>query len=199
MSKKNCFTICIDMDDTIEDLLPNWLKWLEDQYNFPADYEQMKSWDILSMFPFLTCDQIYGPLFDREFWKRVKPKEGAVEYIKKLIDEGHDIYICTASHYDSVQHKFAEVLENYFPFIDYKHIIIAYNKQMIKCDIMIDDGYHNLIGGDYLKLLFDANYNRSFDEKEHNILRVKSWKEIYDTIHTLDWVYSCEGKETITY
>lgn len=196
---KNCFTICIDMDDTIEDLLPTWIEWLSNQYHFPANKNEMKSWDILSMFPFLDGEQIYSPLFDQNFWKLVQPKEDAIEYIKKLIDDGHDIYICTASHYGSVQHKFVEVLEKYFPFIDYKHIIVAYHKQMIKCDIMIDDGYHNLIGGDYLKLLFDASYNRSFNEKEYNILRVHSWKEIYDTINTLDWIYSCEGKETIAY
>ena len=30
---------------------------------------------------------------------------------------------------------------------------------------MIDDGIHNLIGGEYKKILFDAPYNRSFDDK----------------------------------
>ena len=196
---KNCFTICIDMDDTIENLLPAWLNWLEGQYHFHIDQEDINSWDILTLFPFLTPEQIYAPLYSRDFWKRVTPKEDAIIYIQKLINDGHDVYICTASPYGTLVYKFEEILEKYFPFIDYKHIIVAYPKQMIKCDIMIDDGYHNLIGGNYLKILFEANYNRSFDEKEYNILRVHSWKEIYDTINTHDWIYSCEGKETIDY
>lgn len=196
---KNCFTICIDMDDTIEDLLPAWLEWLSNEYYLTCTVEDVDNWNILGLFPFLTKEQIYKPLFSSEFWKKVKPKEDAIVYIKKLIDEGHDVYICTASHYNSVAPKIIEIIEQYFPFIDYKHIIIAYNKQMIKCDVMIDDADHNLIGGDYYKLLFNASHNQGFNEAGTGIKRVYNWKEIYDLIHTLDWIYLCDKKETITY
>lgn len=53
---------------------------------------------------------------------------------------------------------------------------------MIKGDVLVDDGIHNLIGGDYRKILVDAPYNREFNEKEYGMVRVKIWKEIYDVI-----------------
>lgn len=196
---KNCFTICIDMDDTIEDLLPAWLKWLSGEYHLERTVDDVTGWDILGLFPFLTPEQIYAPLFSADFWKNVKPKEDAIYYIKKLIEDGHDVYVCTASHYSSVDHKMREVLEKHFPFIDYRHIIVAYNKQMIKCDIMIDDGIHNLVGGDYLKILYNAKHNAMCDCESEHIRRASSWEEIYNIVKDLDWIYSCKGFQTIDY
>ena len=59
---KNCFTICIDMDDTIEDLLPAWLKWLSGEYHLERTVDDVTGWDILGLFPFLTPEQIYARL-----------------------------------------------------------------------------------------------------------------------------------------
>ncbi|MBR4813702.1 MAG: hypothetical protein IKZ69_07320 [Lachnospiraceae bacterium] len=51
---------------------------------------------------------------------------------------------------------------------------------------MIDDGIHNLIGGSYRKILFDAPYNRDFDEKALGIVRVKNWQEIEAEITAME-------------
>ena len=70
---------------------------------------------------------------------------------------------------------------------------------MIKCDIMIDDGPHNLINGDYLRVLFDAPHNRTFPAEDNQMKRVYNWEQVYNLIKDLDWFYDVYGLETITY
>ena len=57
-----------------------------------------------------------------------------------------------------------------------------YNKQLLDCDVIIDDGLHN-IKGKYLGILFDMPHNRSFDDTSSNkIARVTTWEQAYNLI-----------------
>ena len=79
-----------------------------------------------------------------------------------------------------------EVLFRYFPFIEWKDVIIASRKQMIRADILIDDGIHNHIDGDYLRLLYTAPHNREYDAEANGMIRVNGWEEIYRIITELN-------------
>ena len=48
---------------------------------------------------------------------------------------------------------------------------------------MVDDAPHNLVGGDYIKLLYDAPHNQNFDTESHCITRVHNWGEVYFAIN----------------
>lgn len=196
---KNCFTIAIDMDDTIENLLSAWIDWLNREHNLNASINDVKSWEMGVLYPQLSHEQIFAPLFNDSFWYTVAPKLDAVEYLERLIKEGQDVYIVTSSHYSTVKPKFEAIIERYFPSIDWKHIIITNNKQMIKCDIMIDDGPHNLENGQYIRVLFDAPHNKTYPAEEHKMKRVYNWEEAYNLIKNLDWFYSIHNLETIKY
>ena len=89
----------------------------------------------------------------------------------------------TASDYHTCRVKVERLLEM-FPFLDWNHIIITSNKQMVCGDILIDDGPHNLVGGKYFKILYDRPHNRKFDAGANNALRLYTWDEIYFAIHT---------------
>jgi len=195
---KNCFTLCVDMDDTIENLLAAWLTWLNNKYKTNVQPQDVKDWEIQKTFPYLTEEQILEPLSKREFWKTVTPKEDAIYYLQRLIDEGQDVYIVTASHFETFQYKIEEVLLKYFPMIDPKKIICLYQKSMLKCDIMIDDHIENLRNNDCYKFLLKAPYNENIDLPP-KCKYVNDWKEIYDTLKILDWIYTCENKKTILY
>lgn len=75
-----------------------------------------------------------------------------------------------------------KVLFKYFPYITWEQIIITHHKQIISGDVLIDDGVHNHIGGNYASILFDAPHNRDFNETDHSITRVKTWKEAYEMV-----------------
>lgn len=181
MNKKK-LTILIDMDDTIENLLECWVSELNKAYGTDVKYDEVFVWDMTKVFPSLTKPEIYAPLHNPDFWSKVQPLPGSVEYVKRLIDDGHNVYIVTTSHYTDIKSKMENVLEKHFPFISWKNVIITSNKQLVNGDILIDDGVHNLEGGKYIKILMDAPHNRSYDAEKNGMLRVYNWEEIYNVV-----------------
>lgn len=185
MTEANKLTILIDMDDTIENLLEVWVKTLNKTYGTNVTLDMIRSWDIKSYFPELSRNQIFGMLDYKSFWNQLDPLPGAMQNIANLIMDGHNVYIVTASHHDTVAAKLKGFLFKYFPFISTDHVIIASHKQMIKGDVLVDDAPHNLIGGSYAKILKSAPHNRDFDESEYDIVRCDTWDEIYAEIQKI--------------
>lgn len=196
---KNCFTIAIDMDDTIENLLLAWIDWLNKEHNLNASIDDVKSWEMGDLYPSLSSEQIFSPLFKEEFWYTVSPKLDAVKYVEQLIKDGQDVYIVTSSHYGTIKAKFEAIIEKYFPSIDWKHFITTNNKHLIRCDIMVDDGPHNLEDNDCVRILFDAPHNKKYDAEANKMKRVHNWEEAYILIKNLDWFYTISGLQTIRY
>lgn len=201
-------TILVDMDDTIENLLVHWIGWLNETYGTSVNAEEIRSWNINEAFPELRPEEVYSPLLMDSFWQRVTPKPDAIEYLQTLAEDGHEIYITTSSNYQTIPVKMQSVLFRYFPWLDWDHVIIASRKQMIRGDVMVDDGPHNLEGGEYYKILMDAPHNRDyvppdnslfpslieeakngarfwplFDATEaNNMIRARNWQEVYAVI-----------------
>lgn len=181
MSRK--VTVLIDLDDTMTHLCRAWCRWLNAKHGTSVTEYDIQSWKMSDYFPWLTEDQVYEPLHTDVFWLTVEPMTDASQYIKQLIDEGFDTYVCTASLCDSIKPKFDWVIKRYFPYISWDKVIIINDKRLVKGDILIDDGIHNLEGGSYKKILMSAPHNRDYNAESHGMTRVKSWREAYDAVH----------------
>lgn len=178
----NKLTILFDADDTVENLCDCWIAMLNERYGTSVTLEDVRDWDITLAFPTLTKEQVFGVLHDDELWRRITPIPGSVEVLQKLQQEGHQLYMVTASDYRTCKAKVERLLE-LFPFLDWGHIIITSHKQMVHGDILIDDGPHNLVGGEYFKILFDRPHNRNYDDAANGMLRLYTWEEIDAVIH----------------
>ena len=177
-------TILCDADDTIINLLPRWLAEVNQMYGKTVCKEDIQSWDITKAYPGLTADEVLNPLYRADFWDTVTPIKGSGYYLERLIKDGHNLSIVTASNLETSGAKTAKLLK-LFPFLGREQIIFTQNKQAVPGDILIDDGVHNLIGGSYRKILFHQPGNAAFHEKEYGISRVYSWEEIYERIRYL--------------
>ena len=177
--------ILVDMDDTIEQLLSAWLRRINERYGRSVRYEDVYNWDIALAYPGLTWEQVYGVPLEPGFWRTVDPIPGAAEALQRLMAAGHEIYIVTATECDSVPEKMNELLFRYFPFLTWRQVIITANKQLIRGDVLIDDGPHNLEGGDYVKILMTAPHNRGYDAEANGMIRVSNWDEIEAVIARL--------------
>lgn len=176
-------TVLVDMDDTIEMLGDAWCKYLNRKHGTNVTHEELDQWDVTMKFPTLTAEEVYAPLFEDKFWDWVRPMDGAAENIKKIIEDGHTVYIVTTSDYKTIRAKMEKVLFRYFPFLTWSDVIITSNKQLVKGDVLIDDGLHNLIGGSYEKVLMTAPHNKKFEqEQKYGIHRVNNWEEVYDFV-----------------
>ena len=123
--------------------------------------------------------------------KNLKVIEGAKEYIDKLKEGGHKIYIITGrdnGDYSDPYNMTKEWLQENNIYYDKLIFTDSYDKgqKSKKCiennvEIMIDDSVSickNCVESGITTLIMDKPYNR----KEEKITRVKNWKEIYEYI-----------------
>ncbi len=174
--------ILVDMDDTIENLTEAWINYANKRFGTTVNAADVTTWDLSEAFPSVSHEEMYALLLEDELYGTVEPFEGAAYYLQKLISDGHEVFIVTNSPYQVMKAKMEKILFKHFPFIDWKHVIITGNKPLIKGDVLVDDGVHNLLGGDYTKLLFTAPHNRSFDADGNGMIRVDCWEEAYKAI-----------------
>ena len=124
--------------------------------------------------------------------KNLKVKDGAKEYLDKLIEDGHRIYIITGrdnGEYSEPYNMTKKWLDD--NRINYHHLILTQSYRndkhgkAIKClenniDIMIDDSdkiCKDCNENNITTVLMDTPYNRQTD-----ITRVHDWKEAYKFI-----------------
>ena len=170
-------TILFDADDVAENLLNCWVDLLNERYGTSVAFEDVKDWDMTIAFPTLTKQQVFGVLLDDELWHRLEPMPGSQCVLQKWYDQGHQLYMVTASDYRTCKVKVERILQM-FPFLDWEHIILASNKQMVHGDILIDDGIHNLVNGDYFKILFNRPHNCGLDVEKYDIHRAETWDDV---------------------
>lgn len=176
--------ILVDMDDVLEYLCIHWVTYLNSLYGTNVTVNDIKSWDISEAFPTIPKEKVYAPIYESNFWNNLIPMAESQYYLRKLIEEKHEVFIVTASNYQTLNSKMIWLFKH-FPFLKWNQVIVTSNKQMIEGDVLVDDGVHNLIGGRYHKILFNQPHNSYFNEKEHDIIRVFSWEEVYKTIINL--------------
>ena len=177
--------VLIDADGVLEDLSQKWVVYLNEIYVTSVRFEDLTEWDMTAAFPSLTREQVYRIDWDEEFYSRLEPIPGAVDAVRRLLDDGHEIYVVTTTPYRAVKAKLERAIFPYFPFLTWKNIIVTANKHLIRGDVLIDDGIHNLLGGDYWKILVTAPYNKDYDAEANGMIRVSSWEEIYREISAM--------------
>ena len=178
-------TILVDMDDTIENLLKAWVEGVNRAYGRAASYDDVTEWNVASAFPGLTWEQVYAIPMRPGFWDTVSLVPGAAEALRRFMEAGHEVLIVTATPFESVPEKIGGFLFRYFPFLSWDQVIIAGKKQRIKGDVLIDDGVHNLVGGDYVKILMTAPHNKDYDAEANGMIRVSGWDEIIRIIDSM--------------
>ena len=65
-------------------------------------------------------------------------------------------------------------------------LVAGLDLKLQRGDVLIDDGIHNLEGGDYMKILFSAPHNRNYDAEKNGMIRVRTWDEIVRIIDGMD-------------
>lgn len=121
-----------------------------------------------------------------DMWKNVKMINGARQVIRKLYNEGHEIYFVTATTANNFRKKISFLERNldFFPEGYVRHNAISLKrKQLLNVDFLIDDCLDNLLGQrTYISLCYDYPWNRNQDEMP-DFKRVYNWIDI--------WKYLC--------
>ena len=176
--------ILIDIDDTISNFGEVLLNYLNRTYNTNYKKEDIINWEWFRN----NFENPWQPTEWNFFWDDVKIDKDAIKCIENLVKDRHEVYLVSASFpNDSLGYKIRKTL-NYFnnKLINESNIIICRNKEMIKGDIRIDDGYHNLYNNS-INILFDQPWNKNIKRIFPSFIRKKSWKEIEEYLKNIDY------------
>ena len=178
--------IMIDLDETI--CSPSYLKEVNKYLNTNYKYEDIKTYFVED----IIAEDKKQDFLDY-FYQNVNAYDDAmilpdaIGVIEKL-SHFYEIYIVSAfvdkrrikESSIMAKYKYEWILKN-MPFIDPKKIVLTGSKDIIMCDIKIDDKEGNLKGYGETKLLMDQLHNQkySFEELTNmNIKRVYDWQQV---------------------
>lgn len=173
-------TLLIDMDAILANIFKYWLLLINNDYNESLTISKLTDWNVSNCTQNATYDQVMNYLKDPNFFEKLEPIPNAIETLKKLHEEGFDIWIVTAPPHGC---KFAfsskqAWVAKYAPFITEDRIIFTQHKDKVRGDILFDDAPHNL--NDFPNTAVALNYPFNKDYKGP---RVQNWSEFYDFVH----------------
>ena len=174
--------IYVDVDDTIAETRRAVLEFYRDMTkDYTTGLATSKEFSYQGMCPKMTREQIENIFIDLDFFRKLKPIDGAVEGLTYLLNKGYDVRFCTAHKPEG--RLFKDVwLNTYFPMISKVNYVDVYeSKKDYRGYAFIDDGVHHLEENQSnIKILFD-NYD-IFSSDDKSIIKINNWTQIREVL-----------------
>lgn len=186
----------IDLDNIVVNTTETVLNYLAERGAPKLILKDIKDYWLEKSFPPEYSLLVKEAFESKYMWKQVRLIDGAYAYIKKLYEDGHEIWFVTSSLPENLDKKIKHLTRNldFFPegYI-WRHTINIHKKQMLKLDFLIDDCYDNLIGPrDYWSICYKYPWNYEDCDKDsrmnmdfEGVIYVNNWEEIYRLIDFL--------------
>lgn len=135
----------IDLDGVVADFNTGWIRRYNADFGADVAFDAVKAWDAI---PSLTHFRHMG-----EFWKWARDHDGhslfrhletypgAVESLRELARDRHDVVILTTKPPWAVHDTYAWLSEHRLPT---REVHILEDKWTVDCDVYLDDASHNI-------------------------------------------------------
>jgi len=110
------------------------------------------------------------------FFRTVPVMEGSVEGLEYLNGRYDVLIVSSATEFPQSLTEKVNWINEYFPFISWKQIILCGEKKSVRGDIMIDDHPKNLDFFEGEKFIFTQPHNELIQSDRY--VRVNGWREI---------------------
>jgi 5'-nucleotidase len=173
-------TLLIDMDSVICDLMTEWHRRYNRDYQDNLSVDKLKCWNSEKYVKPECGVKIYDYLEEPGLFLDLKPLPNAIEVLERL-HKNYDILIVTSSVSNAFSDKERWVEKN-LPFIGKYNLVFSHRKNMIAGDLLFDDAPHNLkafTSTGRIAVAMDYPYNQDID-----VPRVKNWLEFEEFVKT---------------
>lgn len=176
-------TILVDMDNVVANLICKWLDTYNSEFDDNLTAEQITSWNIEQHATKCSPHEFHGIIERAGFFSDLKLIPHSPEVTGRLQAAGHEIYFVTATPYNNPTCGYDKYnwVERYFPHIGKSRVIQAHHKNMVKGDILFDDGPINLQNFPGIKIAMNMPYNQHVKVD----YRVDNWLVFETVIHQI--------------
>lgn len=176
-------TILVDIDSTITNFGETLLLANNQSHGTNYRYTDIISYDWFDQ----TFYTPWKPTEYQCFWNTVEVNPAAVTAIEQWVRQDHQVYLCTASHFnDMLGYKIRKTLEAFNPnLVNERNIVIAQDKSIIIGDAMIDDCVENLYNFNGARICYAQPWNQHYG----GALRFSDWNKINEAINAIQAIY----------
>ena len=178
--------IAIDFDETLFPTLERVLEIYNKRYGANIELSQITTYSLYDCLNHSIADILIELFCEKEVYDNLQPYKGAVRAVKTLVEQGHEIYIATATNVRNMEWK-EQLLQKHFPFVPKDSLIRIHNKALLNVDVLVEDSMRNLTRTFADRVCFDQIWNRDDDaDYVYSISRIHHWGEIINVINTLE-------------
>jgi 5'(3')-deoxyribonucleotidase len=180
------YRIAIDFDETLFPTLEKVLEIYNKRHGTNLELSQITTYNLSDSFEIDVADELIELFVDKSVYDYLKPYKGSVRAVKTLVEQGHEVYVATATDVRNMEWK-EELLQKHFPFIPKKNLIRIHNKALLNVDVLVEDKLDNLKSTFADRICFDQPWN--IDEETdwvYSISRIHHWGEIINVIQSIE-------------
>lgn len=179
-------TIAIDFDETLFPTLDKVIEIYNKRNGTTLESSQITTYNLYDSLSTDIADAILELFIDKEVYASLQPYKGAIRAVKTLAEQGHEIYVATATDVRNMEFK-EQLLNKYFPFIPKKNLIRIHNKALLGVDVLIEDNIDNLKSTFADRICFNQPWNQDEDaDYVYSIYRIRHWGEINNIIQSIE-------------
>lgn len=178
--------IAFDFDGTLFPTIEKVLEIYNKRHNTNIELSQITTYNIADSLDADIADELIELFINRDVYTNLQPYKGAIRAVKTLVEQGHEVYIATATDVRNMEWK-EQLLQKYFPFIPKKNLICIHNKTLLNIDVLVEDNFDNLIHTLADRVCFDQPWNQN-ENKDfvYGIYRIHHWGEIINVITDIE-------------
>ena len=178
MRQQKPLVVMVDCDDVLMPCIELAMQIQNKKYKFdpPMVLDEITKWSPAGV----RSDCILECFQKPAFFRKQRPYPGAQEFIRKLC-ERTEVYVCTAVPICAMSIR-AEMIKKFFPEIPEDHIIIGKDKSVIKADVHLDDGPHNILDS---TAEYPVVMRRPWNQDLSGILSVNTYDEFLILIEAI--------------
>lgn len=169
-------TILLDVDEVVADLLGEWLRRYNLQYEDNLTPDRITDWNLVPFVKPECGSKVYEILGQEDIYDNVQPIPGALEGIQSLREVSRVVFV-TSANVATMRGK-VHWLERHGLLGEgprHEDLIIAHDKSMVRGDLLIDDAPHNIQSYPGRKIVFDRPHNRNLPAR---IPRAQGWSVV---------------------
>lgn len=194
--------IAIDLDCTVLNTTERLVEYINERVPVNLKMEDITSYSIEAALPEQYRWIVDSGFRDKEMWRGVQVLPYAADVIKKLYDEGHEIFFATSSLPENLRKKINHLSRNMYLPKEYieRHTININDKYLLNVNILIDDCPEHIGNAkrNYYSIVFDYPWNRGDIDKQPCVSRVYDWLGVYTVVKTIESLIKENDDDVVT-
>jgi 5'-nucleotidase len=164
--------IAIDMDDVLADATGRFIEYVYQRHGARVERHELRT--ELEQKAGVPYSQVRDWLYEDGFFRGMAVMPGSQAVVARLVQKYEVFIVSAAIEFPQSLSEKVEWMQEHFPFINWKHIVLCGHKYMIQADYLIDDHEKNLATFPGQPIVYTAPHNLHLTAYP----RVNNWAEV---------------------